>query len=132
NADSTVVSIAENPTAVEQTAAIKALSPDLEGITDTLHAATKAAATSAFWDIDGTELVSTVLGLVSEIVYTVKSVVAKVGLVDDLQTILQPLLVVLGSLIKSLDLVVGGLLAEVEGLVNSVLGTVSSLLSGLL
>lgn len=78
--DTTVVSIAENPTTVEQNAAVEALAPKLEGITDTLHEATKAAATSDFWDVDASELLSTVLALVFEIVYTVQAIVLKLGL----------------------------------------------------
>lgn len=45
-----------------------------------LHLATKASATSAFLDVDGTDLVSAVEGLVHEIAYTVKAVIDKLGL----------------------------------------------------
>lgn len=78
--DTTLATLPENPTAAEQTTALNAITPKLEEISDVLHTATKASATTAFLDVDGTDLVSTVEGLVNEIVYTVKAVVEKLGL----------------------------------------------------
>lgn len=78
--DTTLASLPENPTAAEQTTALNAITPKLEDISDVLHAATKASASTAFLDVDTSDLVSTVEGLVNEIVYTVKAVVEKLGL----------------------------------------------------
>ncbi|KAJ4417135.1 hypothetical protein N0V82_006335 [Gnomoniopsis sp. IMI 355080] len=126
--NSTLASVPENPTAAEQTKAINAIAPKLEEISDVLHTATKASVTTAFLDVDGTDLVSAVEGLVHEIVYTVKAVVEKLGLVNGLLVALKPLFIVLGSLVTSLDTVVSGLLVDVEGILNSVLSIVASVL----
>lgn len=69
-----------NPTIEIQTTVIDTLGPKLEGITDLLHAATKAAAQPAFWDGEKDQLLVKVTALVFEIVYTVKAIIAKLGL----------------------------------------------------
>lgn len=78
--DETIATVEVNPTIEIQTSVIDTLAPKLEGITDLLHAATKAAAKPAFWDGEQDQLLAKVTALVFEIVYTVKAIVAKLGL----------------------------------------------------
>lgn len=78
--DTTITSIAENPTEAEKTAAVQAIIPKIEGLTDAIHAAVKVSVSADFLDIDTDDVLETVEELVSEIVYTVKGVVVKLGL----------------------------------------------------
>ncbi|CAN8098171.1 unnamed protein product [Discula destructiva] len=130
----TVATLVENPTVAQHTAAIKALTPQLEDVSDLLHSAVKIAVTPAFLDINGTDLIPTVEGLVHELVFTVDGVVAKLGSDDGLLVVLKPLFAVLGSLVTSLDTVVEGLLDDVEGILGSagVLSPVTGVLSSLI
>lgn len=80
SSDSTLNGVSDEPTTAEQMAAIGAIAPKMEAMSDALHSATKASASSTFLDAAGVDLKTEVEGLVNEIVYTVKAVVEKLGL----------------------------------------------------
>lgn len=69
-----------NPTIEISTSVLDIVGPKLEAITDLLHSATKAAAKPAFWEGEKDQLLPKVTALVFEILYTVKALVAKLGL----------------------------------------------------
>lgn len=127
----TIATVEINPTIEIQTSVIDTLAPKLEGITDLLHAATKAAAKPAFWDGEQDQLLAKVTALVFEIVYTVKAIVAKLGL-SGLLVYIRPLLIAVGGLVRSLNILVDGLLLTVQGILDNVLGAVSTTLTTLI
>ncbi|ROW08485.1 hypothetical protein VMCG_03236 [Cytospora schulzeri] len=127
----TIATVDVHPTIEIQTSLLDTLGPKLEGITDLLHSATKAAAKPAFWDGEKDQLLAKVTALVFEIVYTVKAVIAKLGL-SGLLVYVRPLLIAVGGLVRSLDIVVDGLLITVQGILDTVLGAVSNTLSSLI
>ncbi|KUI69439.1 hypothetical protein VM1G_05367 [Cytospora mali] len=127
----TVLSVAENPTVEVQTTVINTLAPKIEGITDLLHSATKAAAQPEFWEGETDQLVSKVTALVFEIVYTLKALIVKLGL-SGLLIYVRPLIIALGGLVRSLDIVVDGLLITVQGILDTVLNVVANTLVSLI
>ncbi|KKY39101.1 hypothetical protein UCDDA912_g00903 [Diaporthe ampelina] len=127
----TLETVSENPTVEAQTEVIATLTPQIEGITDLLLQATKSATSEDFLTGVTGDSLSAVLSLVNEIVYTVKAVVATLG-IDDVLDLVQPLILSLGGVVRSLNLVVDGLLDIVEGTLDTALSTVSDLLAGLL
>ncbi|KAG6361251.1 hypothetical protein INS49_009475 [Diaporthe citri] len=127
----TLETVPEHPTVEAQTKVITTLTPQIEGITDLLLKATKAATSKDFLSGVTGDTLSAVLSLVNEVVYTVKAVIAKLGL-DGVLQLVQPLILALGGLVRSLNLVVDGLLIVVQGILNTVLSTVASLLTTLI
>ncbi|KAL1846854.1 hypothetical protein Daus18300_014139 [Diaporthe australafricana] len=127
----TLATVEENPTVEAQTKVIATLTPKIEGLTDLLVKATKAATSKDFLSGVTGDTLSAVLSLVNEIVYTVKAVISKLGL-DGVLALVQPLILALGGLVRSLNLVVDGLLVIVQGILNTVLATVANLLTTLL
>lgn len=152
--DQTLATVEENPTVDAQTEVIATLTPKIEGITDLLVKATKAATSEDFLAGVTGDSLSAVLSLVNEIVYTVKAVISKLGLgesppttwqylplserrlltrpSDAVLALVQPLILALGGLVRSLNLVVDGLLIIVQGILSTVLSTVANLLTTLL
>ncbi|KAI3395180.1 hypothetical protein diail_1674 [Diaporthe ilicicola] len=127
----TLATVEENPTSAVQTQVITTLTPQIEGITDLLQKATKAATSEDFLIGVTGDTLSAVLSLVNEIVYTVKAIITKLGL-DGVLALVQPLILALGGLVRSLNLVVDGLLVIVQGILTSVLSVVANLLTTLL
>lgn len=127
----TLETVPENPTVEAQTKVITTLTPQIEGITDLLIKATKAATSKDFLSGVTGDTLSAVLSLVNEVVYTVKAIIAKLGL-DGVLQLVQPLILALGGLVRSLNLVVDGLLIVVQGILNTVLSTVAGLLATLI
>lgn len=127
----TLETVPENPTVEAQTKVITTLTPQIEGITDLLVKATKAATSKDFLAGVTGDTLSAVLSLVNEVVYTVKAVIEKLGL-DGVLQLVQPLILALGGLVRSLNLVVDGLLIVVQGILHTVLSAVANLLTTLL
>lgn len=76
----TLETVPENPTVAVQTNIITTLTPPIEGLTDLLVKATKAATSKDFLSGVTGDTLSAVLSLVNEIVYTVKAIITKLGL----------------------------------------------------
>lgn len=76
----TLETVPENPTSAVQISVITSLTPQIEGITDLLVKATKAATSKDFLTGVTGDTLSAVLSLVNEIVYTVKAIITKLGL----------------------------------------------------
>lgn len=87
--DKTLETVPENPTVEAQTKVITTLTPQIEGITDLLVKATKAATSKDFLSGVTGDTLSAVLSLVNEVVYTVKAIIAKLGLGKSHQLIAQ-------------------------------------------
>ncbi|POS77368.1 hypothetical protein DHEL01_v204247 [Diaporthe helianthi] len=120
-----------HPTLEVQAKVIATLTPQIEGITDLLLQGAKAATSKEFLVGVTGDTLSAVLALVTEVVYTVKAVIEKLGL-DACLVLVQPLILALGCLVRALSLVVDGLLIVVQGLLHTVLRTVANLLTTLL
>ncbi|KAG8169590.1 hypothetical protein KVR01_000335 [Diaporthe batatas] len=127
----TLETVPENPTVQAQINVVTTLTPQIEGITDLLLKATKAATSKEFLTGVTGDTLSAVLGLVNEVVYTVKALIQKLGL-DHVIQLIQPLILALGGLVRALNLVVDGLLIIVQGILNTVLNTVANLLTTLI